>query len=64
MTKKDLYRLSVRLSSGVLVQFFNAPASNFDDMEATRERKAARKLVYETLVPLLLDPDPVPGEQS
>jgi len=57
MTKKELYKLSVKLSGGVLGKFFNAPANNFDNMELNEGRKISRKFVYETLAPLLLTED-------
>ena len=54
MTKKELYALSVNLSSKVLKSFFQAE-TGFKDMEGNPPRKAARKAVYEALAPILLD---------
>lgn len=54
LTKKELYKLSIKISSKVLAEFFGAPANSFSNMEADVQRKAARKSVYETLAPLLI----------
>jgi len=54
MTKKELYKLSVKISGETLSKFFGAPLTNFTDMESNIGRKMARKLVYDTLAPLLL----------
>jgi hypothetical protein len=58
MTKKELYKLSVKVSGGTLQKYFGAPSQNFANMESEPGRKAARKHVYELLAPLLLDPEP------
>jgi len=58
MTKKDLYKLSVKISGQVLRDYFGASETNFKDMEANAGRKLARKNAYEALAPLLLDKEP------
>lgn len=57
MTKKDLYHLSVKLSAGVLRDFFDTGPTGFANMEQNNRRKKARKNIYEALAPLLLDTD-------
>jgi hypothetical protein len=55
MTKKELYKLSVAISGNVLRDYFDAPSTNFSDMESTKARKKARAGVYSLLSLLLLD---------
>jgi hypothetical protein len=54
MTKKEIYKLSVEVSRGVLRDFFGT-ADGFSNMELGLPRKRARKRVYEKLEILLLD---------
>jgi hypothetical protein len=52
MTKKELYRLSVKLSQTALQGYFGAPETNFTDMECNPSRKRARQNVYNALIVL------------